>query len=118
MSSEEIIKILDEICSRIGAVSGRLFPSLLREGIATNIFLLLFGSILMYISARHYKKYKASISDSNEWDEDIAALVISLFSGIGGVIMVIIATYELIGWVVAPEAKAIKVILSMWNSVT
>ena len=118
MSSEEIIKILDEICSRIGAASGRLFPSLLREGIATNIFLLLFGSILMYISARHYKKYKASISDSNEWDEDIAALLISLFSGIGGVGMTIIATYELIGWVAAPEVKAIKVILSMWDSVT
>lgn len=118
MSSEEIIKILDEICSRIGTASGRLFPSLLREGIATNIVLLLFGLILMYISVRYFKTYKASISDSNKFDEDIAALLISVFSGIGGVVMVIIATYELIGWVVAPDVKAIKVILSMWNSVT
>ena len=116
MSSEEIIKILDEICSRIGAASGRLFPSLLREGIATNIFLLLFGLILIYISVRSFKTYKASISD--ESDEDIAALLISVFASIGGVVMAIIAAYELIGWVAAPDVKAIKVILSMWNSVT
>ena len=116
MSSEEIIKILDEICNRIGAASGKLLPSLLREGIATNIFLLLFGAILMYICARYYKTYKASISDPNKWDEDVVALLISLFSGIGGIIMAIVAIYELIGWIAAPEAKAIKAILSMWGS--
>jgi len=117
MSSEEIIKILDKICNRIGTTSERLFPSLLRAGIATNIFLLLFGLILIYIFARNFKKYKASVSDPNKWDEDIGALLISFFSGIGGIIMIIIALYELIEWVAAPEVKAIKVILSMWGSI-
>lgn len=109
MNSEEIIKVLNEIADKIGASAESIYPTLVRYGVVSNTFGVMASALSLYVAYKIYSKYKGSFDDCNT--ESVIPLVIMLFMIIFGGMFFFGFAYHLVGWIAAPEAMVIKMIL-------
>lgn len=109
MNSEEIIKVLNEIADKIGASAESIYPALVRYGVVRNTFGVMVSALSLYVGYKIYSKHKDSLDDYGA-DGIILFFIVILMIVLGGIFFVGFA-YQLVGWIAAPEAMVIKMIL-------
>ena len=109
MNSEEIIKVLNEIADKIGASAESIYPALVRYGVVSNTFGVMVSALSLYVGYKIFSKYKGSLDDYGA--DSIIFFFIVLFMIVFGGIFFVGFAYHLVGWIAAPEAMVIKMIL-------
>ena len=130
--SEEVIKILDAFAKEFGLAidwtSANVFPYLqqlcnkcVMHEIVTSviwiligIYLLFIGKCLIRIIKYYWKKYK------EDWTSDCSIIVIGLgvFAGlaiIGGIIIILYQTFDIVTCITFPEKIIIKELQSVYS---
>lgn len=134
MSSDDVIKVIDTICDKIGVAfdSAKEFvPSLAKYEIASNAFYSIMSAVIIAISIIVIKK--AFESAENEIKKEIEDGVSSwnrhddvwdfwrtmLSSIIGGILIVacvfafVISVHDVLTWMVSPDVSAINYVMDM-----
>lgn len=134
MSSEDVIKVIDTICEKIGIAfdSAKEFvPSLAKYEIASNAFYSIMSAVIIAVSIIVIKK--AFESAENEIKKEIEDRVSSwnrhddvwdfwrtmLSSSIGGILIVVcvfvfvISVHDVLTWMVSPDVSAINYVMDM-----
>ena len=117
--SEEVTKIINTLCEKLGVAANILVPEMARCNIARLAFLTVVLGILAVVMAVVVVKL-VKWSFSNE-DADLEDKAFSFFltGSIPVVVMVILtccailSATDLIGWIASPTASAVKEITSM-----
>lgn len=134
MTSEDVIKVIDTICDKIGVAfdSAKEFvPSLAKYEIASNAFYSIMSAVIIAVSIIVIKK--AFESAENEIKKEIEDGVSSwnrhddvwdfwrtmLSSIIGGILIVacvfafVISVHDVLTWMVSPDVSAINYVMDM-----
>ena len=134
MSSDDVIKVIDTICDKIGVAfdSAKEFvPSLAKYEIASNAFYSIMSAVIIAVSIIVIKK--AFESAENEIKKEIEDGVSSwnrhddvwdfwrtvLSSAIGGILIVVcvfvfvISVHDVLTWMVSPDVSAINYVMDM-----
>ena len=134
MSSDDVIKVIDTICDKIGVAfdSAKEFvPSLAKYEIASNAFYSIMSAVIIAVSIIVIKK--AFESAENEIKKEIEDGVSSwnrhddvwdfwrtaLSSIIGGILIVacvfvfVISVHDVLTWMVSPDVSAINYVMDM-----
>lgn len=134
MSSDDVIKVIDTICDKIGVAfdSAKEFvPSLAKYEIASNAFYSIMSAVIIAVSIIVIKK--AFESAENEIKKEIEDGVSSwnrhddvwdfwrtmLSSIIGGILIVacvfafVISVHDVLTWMVSPDVSAINYVMYM-----
>lgn len=134
MSSDDVIKVIDTICDKIGVAfdSAKEFvPSLAKYEIASNAFYSIMSAVIIAVSIIVIKK--AFESAENEIKKEIEDRVSSwnrhddvwdfwrtmLSSIIGGILIVacvfafVISVHDVLTWMVSPDVSAINYVMDM-----
>lgn len=134
MSSDDVIKVIDTICEKIGIAfdSAKDFvPSLAKYEIASNAFYSIMSAVIIAVSIIVIKK--AFESAENEIKKEIEDGVSSwnrhddvwdfwrtmLSSIIGGILIVacvfafVISVHDVLTWMVSPDVSAINYVMDM-----
>lgn len=134
MSSDDVIKVIDTICDKIGVAfdSAKEFvPSLAKYEIASNAFYSIMSAVIIAVSIIVIKK--AFESAENEIKKEIEDRVSSwnrhddvwdfwrtaLSSAIGGILIVVcvfvfvISVHDVLTWMVSPDVSAINYVMDM-----
>lgn len=134
MSSDDVIKVIDTICDKIGIAfdSAKEFvPSLAKYQIVSNAFYSIMSAVIIAVSIIVIKK--AFESAENEIKKEIEDGVSSwnrhddvwdfwrtaLSSAIGGILIVVcvfvfvISVHDVLTWMVSPDVSAINYVMDM-----
>lgn len=134
MSSDDVIKVIDTICDKIGVAfdSAKEFvPSLAKYEIVSNAFYSIMSAVIIVISIIAIKK--AFESAENEIKKEIEDGVSSrnrhddvwdfwrtmLSSIIGGILIVacvfafVISVHDVLTWMASPDVSAINYVMDM-----
>lgn len=134
MSSEDVIKVIDTICEKIGIAfdSAKDFvPSLAKYEIVSNAFYSIMSAVIIAVSIIVIKK--AFESAENEIKKEIEDRVsiwnrhddvwdfwrTGLSSIIGGILIVVcvfvfvISVHDVLTWMVSPDVSAINYVMDM-----
>ena len=134
MSSDDVIKVIDTICDKIGVAfdSAKEFvPSLAKYEIASNAFYSIMSAVIIAVSIIVIKK--AFESAENEIKKEIEGSVSGwhrhdvvwdfwktwISSIIGGILIVICvfvfvsSVYGVLIWIVSPDVSAINYVMDM-----
>lgn len=134
MSSDDVIKVIDTICDKIGVAfdSAKEFvPSLAKYQIASNAFYSIMSAVIIAVSIIVIKK--AFESAENEIKKEIEDGVSSwnrhngvwdfwrtaFSSAIGGILIVVcvfvfvISVHDVLTWMVSPDVSAINYVMDM-----
>lgn len=134
MSSEDVIKVIDTICEKIGIAfdSAKDFvPSLAKYEIVSNAFYSIMSAVIIVISIIAIKKafesaeneIKKEIEDGGScWNrhDDVWDFWRTILSAIiGGLLIVIcvfvfvISVHGVLTWIVSPDVSAINYVMDM-----
>ena len=121
--SEEVAKIINTLCEKLGVAANVLVPELAKYNIARLTFLTVVQTVLAVVMAVVVVKLAKWIfgNADADWDEDWDEKALSVFITciIPGIVMVILTSCaiasatDLIGWIASPTASAVKEITSM-----
>lgn len=110
MNSEEVIKIINEIGSRIGATTHDLYPKLVKYGIMSNSLGFILAFLSFVVSVFILKKYAKEVFEMSDF--------LSFFSAVIGLVIFIVSfvywvffIYHLFLWIFCPEMQAIDYIM-------
>lgn len=134
MSSDDVIKVIDTICDKIGVAfdSAKEFvPSLAKYQIASNAFYSIMSAVIIAVSIIVIKKafesaeneIKKEIEDGvSSWNrhDDVWDFWRTAFSSaIGGILIVVcvfvfvISVHDVLTWMVSPDVSAINYVMDM-----
>ena len=108
---EEVNKVIDNICSKLGTSAQFLIPELAKKNIVEDAMAAIFAAIAMAACIYLIKKI---IQMFDGLDSDTALIII-----FPGIFLVAIFTYfsvtvcDLAGWIASPTAKAVQEIANM-----
>lgn len=120
MKAEEINKVINHICDKIGVGidnMSQFVPLLAKYSIVHSllwtVFLLIAAGIVLIIDRKCYVAYKAAKS----WDKEDWFIGIVLLSSLTAILIALAAgdIFNAVEWIVAPEVKAIKYVLTFMN---
>lgn len=117
--TEEVTKIIDTLCEKLGVAANILVPELAKYNIARLTFLTVAQTILAVVMAVVVVKLVKWSFGNEDADFEDKALSVFLTCVIPGVVMVILtccaiaSATDLIGWIASPTASAVKEITSM-----
>lgn len=112
--SEEVNKIIDNLCSKLGTSAKFLIPELTKMHIAEGIVSLIIVAVIMGGMIFVIKK-AWDCATNNKLDLDIAAFTM-IFAGIAFLVAVVffaMSVCDLAGWIASPTAKAVMEIADM-----
>lgn len=109
--SEEVTKIIETLCQKLGVAASVLVPELAKYNIArlavASAFGLLITAWLFAITHKLFRKH----------DDDFeAAILTALFPGLATLILTVatcMIIVDLVGWIASPTASAVMEITSM-----
>lgn len=134
MSSDDVIKVIDTICDKIGVAfdSAKEFvPSLAKYEIASNAFYSIMSAVIIAVSIIVIKKtfesaeneIKKEIEDGvSSWNrhDDVWDFWRTMLSSIiGGILIVacvfafVISVHDVLTWMVSPDVSAINYVMDM-----
>ncbi len=117
--STEIIKVLDNICEKVGVAidwtDANIAPLAIQAienyctySIVACAIQIVIGLVLLFISYKLMKRASASVSDDCDYDVMCACAVFVIVLIIVGATLVFYHIFELTRWVFAPEFALIK----------
>ena len=117
--SNEVTKIIDTLCEKLGVAASVLVPELAKYNIARLAFLTVIQAVISIVVALIVTKLvKLAISD-DEMDLEEKCLALLLVNVIPVVILAVFVACTIqsatnrIGWIASPTASAVKEITSM-----
>lgn len=134
MSSDDVIKVIDTICDKIGVAFDSVkefVPSLAKYEIASNAFYSIMSAVIIAVSIIVIKKafesaeneIKKEIEDGvSSWNrhDDVWDFWRTTFSSIiGGILIVacvfafVISVHDVLTWMVSPDVSAINYVMDM-----
>lgn len=111
--SKEINEIINNLCEKLGTSAQYLIPELARKNIAEDVFQIIVSviafAVLGYVTP---KVWRYDHSPEDQWDERFW-IIIPVILWFGFFVVFTTATYDLVGWLASPTAKAITQLTGM-----
>lgn len=117
--SEEVTKIINALCEKLGVAANILVPEMARYNIARLAFLTVAQGIITVVVAAVIAKLVKHVIKNEEVYGDEIVIAIFLINLIPGLVLVFLcattisSATDLIGWIASPTASAVKEITSM-----
>lgn len=115
--SEEVTKIINALCEKLGVAANILVPEMARYNIARLAFLTVAQGIFSIVVAAIIAKLVKHVIKNEDGEE--MAISIFLVNMIPGIVLIFLcvatisSATDLIGWIASPTASAVKEITSM-----
>lgn len=134
MSSDDVIKVIDTICDKIGVAfdSAKEFvPSLAKYQIASNAFYSIMSAVIIAVSIIVIKKAFESAENeikkeierdvisykrhNNVWDfyRTCITTIIGVFLIVIFVLIFVTCVHDVLTWIVSPDVSAINYVMDM-----
>ena len=134
MSSDDVIKVIDTICDKIGIAfdSAKEFvPSLAKYQIVSNAFYSIMSAVIIAVSIIVIKKAFESAENeikkeierdvisykrhNNVWDfyRTCITTIIGVFLIVIFVLIFVICVHDVLTWIVSPDVSAINYVMDM-----
>lgn len=124
MTYETVEQTINLLCEKLGivvdsatGVAEQLVPQIVRMELANNIYGVVFGIVMVLIGIWGIRKIN-SYRTSDDFDYEYEVPTIFGYLGLGmlvclGTFMLSVDIGDVIGWIVAPDIKAIEYITSL-----
>lgn len=114
--SEEVTKIIDTLCEKLGVAAGYLIPELAKKNIAQDVVGIILCVLALAVEIAFIRwAIKKSTDDDGDVDFD-GACCFCIIPGIACAITFIgfcLIAYDLAGWIASPTAMAVYRITEM-----
>lgn len=108
--SEDVTKIIDALCEKLGVAGKYLIPELARKNIAQDVAAIILSAVVVLVMAmvirRIHEKKGADMFDTTY------AIVAMIVIGIAFIVFAVFVC-DLVGWLASPTAMAIEQITGM-----
>lgn len=113
--NDEITRIINTLCEKLGVAAGMLIPELARYYIAKLTTTAVIFALVAVVFLRKAKSIAKQIDPGDLFDDGITPMIIT--TAVFGIAAVIAAvcTVELVGWIASPTAAAIEQIANLFN---
>ena len=118
--SEDMTKIIDALCEKLGVAGKYLIPELARKNIAQDVASIILSAVVVLVMAmviRRIREEKGAdmfdtTADTFDTTYVIVAIVAMIVIGIAFIVFAVFVC-DLVGWLASPTAMAIEQITGM-----
>lgn len=127
MNSAEVNSLIDSLCSKFGTTTAYLIPEMARYNIVQDVFIMIYAIIFIVIAflilKRGYVKHKKEVDRyendreyasrhlSPDWSDYFGYWIVGGFIGIIFVVVFMITSSDLMGWIASPTAAFVQSVL-------
>lgn len=114
--TEEVTKIIDTLCEKLGVAANYLIPELAKKAIAQDIADIILcavalGAIIAFV--RWVIKKNTDEDGSMDGENILIICLFPIFAGVSTFILFCVTITDLTGWIASPTAMAVEKITGM-----
>lgn len=112
--SEDVTKIIDALCEKLGVAGKYLIPELARKNIVQDVAAIILSAVVVLVMAMVIRRIREKEGE-DMFDNTYAIVAIIVAMIVIGIAFIVFAVYvcDLVGWLASPTAMAIEQITGM-----
>ena len=124
MNSAEVNGVIDNLCSKFGTTTAHLIPEMARYNMVQDVFIMIYAIIFIVMAflilKRGCVKYNNEVDRyknegreylSPDWTDYLGYWLVGGFTGIIFVVVFMVVSSDLMGWIASPTAAFVQSIL-------